>query len=497
MMRGLFTHPFTLFRVPAHVIREASCRPALRAARVLGLALVAALLGSLAACTVGKDHQVPAPLPAAAPVPEQYKEALSLMKPARPADTLPKGAWWQVFADARLDAMMHEVAQNNQNLQLAAAKYRQARAALQQVSAARLPAINGSAGATRGNSSLISNPTSNFSLGASASWEVDVWGRVSRSIEAGGATAQAAQADLMATALSLQAQLASTYAALGVVDAQAALLARAVTSYERSLKLTQNRYAAGVASRIDVVQAETQWLSTKAQYTDTGIQRAQLEHALAVLLGKAPSAFSLAPGSTRLLPLPQVAQGLPSQMLERRPDVAAAERRVAAANAQIGVTEAAFFPSLVLNASAGLRSPVLSDLFAAPIRTWSLGPALAMTLFDAGARKAVTAQAQASYDQTVASYRSVVLGALQEVEDQLAALRVLEQESAEQQLAVKAAEKASELATNQYKAGLVSYLNVVTAQTAELSAQRAALGLQGQRLSATIALIKALGGGWQ
>ena len=359
-----------------------------------------------------------------------------------------------------------------------------------------LPTLGTSASGTRGNSSLISNPTSNFSLGVSASWEVDLWGRVSRNIEASGASAQAAQADVLATALSLQAQLAGSYAALRVNDAQAALLARAVTSYERSLKLTQNRYAAGVASKIDVVQAETQLLSTKAQYTDTGIQRAQLEHAIAVLLGKAPASFQLARQPVLALHLPQVEQGLASQMLERRPDVAAAERRVAAANAQIGVTEAAFFPSLVLNASAGLRSPTLGDLFAAPIRTWSLGPALAMTLFDAGARKAVTAQAQASYDQTVASYRGVVLTALQEVEDQLAALRVLAQESAEQQLAVQAAEKASELATNQYKAGLVSYLNVVTAQAAELSAQRTALGLQGQRLNATVALIKALGGGW-
>ena len=451
----------------------------------------------LSACVTGPDYKRPQPLVAEAKLPEQFKEAAALMKPAQPADMKPRGEWWKAFKDPVLDGLMPQMASGNQSLALSAARYRQAQSALTQASAARLPTLNGSAGATRGNSSLISNPVSNFNLGVAASWEVDVWGRISRVVEASSASEQAAAADVVATQWSLQAQLASSYAALRVIDAQAALLAQAVQSYERSLKLTQNRYAAGVAAKVDVVQAETQLQSTRAQLTDTGIQRAQLEHAIAVLIGQAPSSFSLPSQAELVLSLPAVTAGLPGQMLERRPDVAAAERRMAAANAQIGVSEAAFFPSLMLNASAGLRAPSLSDLFSLPTRVWSLGPALALTIFDSGARKAATEGARASYDQSVASYRAVVLTALQEAEDNFAALRILEREAAEQQLAVQAAAKTSELTNNQYKAGLVSYLNVVSAQAAELSARRTALGLQGQRLAASIALMKALGGGWQ
>ncbi len=466
----------------------------LRVCNVFSSSLV--LSGLWSACVTGPDYKRPEPLPSETVLPGQFKEAAALMKPAQPADMLPRGEWWTSFKDPVLNELMPQVSHGNQSLAMAAAKFRQAQSALTQVSAARLPTLNGSAGATRGNSSAISNPVSNFNVGVAASWELDVWGRVSRNIEASGASAQAAAADLAATQWSLQAQLASSYAALRVIDAQAALLAQAVESYERSLKLTQNRYAGGVASKIDVVQAETQLHGTRAQLTDTGIQRAQLEHAIAVVIGKAPSSFSLPAQASLVLDLPLVRTGLPSQMLERRPDVAAAERRMAAANAQVGVTEAAFFPSLVLNASAGLRGPSLSDFFNLPTRVWSLGPALAMTIFDAGARKAATEGARASYDQSVASYRGVVLTALQEAEDSIATLRILERESQEQGLAVKAAEKSSELANNQYKAGLVSYLNVVSAQASELSARRTALGLQGQRYAASIALMKALGGVW-
>ena len=462
----------------------------------LALCVAGTAAMGLSACVTGPDYKRPAPLSTESALPDQFREAAASMKPAQPADMLPRGDWWKAFRDPVLDGLMPQMTAGNQSLALSAAKYRQAQSALTQVSAARLPTVTSSAGATRGNSSVISNPVSNFSLGVAASWEVDVWGRVSRVIEAGSANEQAAAADLVATQWSLQAQLASSYAALRVIDAQAALLAQAVDSYERSLKLTQNRYAGGVASKIDVVQAQTQLQSTKAQYIDTGIQRAQLEHAIAVLTGKAPSSFTLPAQATLTLALPAVNAGLPSQMLERRPDVAAAERRMAAANAQIGVSEAAFYPSLTLNASAGLRGPSISDLFNLPTRVWSLGPALALTIFDSGARKAVTEQAKAGYDQSVASYRSVVLTALQEAEDNLAALRILEREAAEQRLAVEAAAKSSELANNQYKAGLVSYLNVVSAQTSELSARRTALGLEGQRYAATIALMKALGGTW-
>jgi NodT family efflux transporter outer membrane factor (OMF) lipoprotein len=329
----------------------------------------------------------------------------------------------------------------------------------------------------------------------SAAWEADLWGRLRRAVESGEASAQASAADLAAARLSAQAELASNYFQLRILDAQKQLLEDTVAAFQKSLDLTKNRYDAGVAAKVDLVQAETQLRSTQAQAIDTGVQRAQLEHAIAILIGKAPAGFSIAPAPLAVA-MPRVPAGLPSELLERRPDVAAAERRVAAANAQIGVAKAAYFPSLTLSASYGSRSADASQWFTVPSRFWSIGPALAQSIFDAGLRRAQTEQAIADYDATVAGYRQAVLAGFQEVEDNLAALRILGEEAEVQEEAVRAARESVLLTTNQYKAGIVSYINVVTVQTTQLNNERTAVGILGRRLVAAVTLVKALGGGW-
>jgi NodT family efflux transporter outer membrane factor (OMF) lipoprotein len=314
-------------------------------------------------------------------------------------------------------------------------------------------------------------------------------------VEANASSAQASAADLEAVRLLAQAELASNYFQLRAFDAQRQLLDDSVAAFQKSLDLTRNRYAAGVAGKIDVVQAETQLKSTQAQAIDIGVQRAQLEHAIAVLIGRPPAEFALAP-MPFIVAMPAVPPGFPSELLERRPDIAAAERRVAAANAQVGVAQAAFFPALTLSASAGLGASTFAQLLTAPSRFWSLGPALAQSVFDAGLRRALTDQAIAAYDASVANYRQTVLSGFREVEDNLAALQILQQEAAVQQEAVQAARLALDLTINQYKAGTVSYLNVVTAQTAWLTNERTAVGIRGRQLTAAVTLVKALGGGW-
>jgi NodT family efflux transporter outer membrane factor (OMF) lipoprotein len=318
---------------------------------------------------------------------------------------------------------------------------------------------------------------------------------VRRQVEASQATAEASAADLESVRLSAQATLAQDYFLLRITDAQQRLLDRTVAAYQRALQITRNRYAAGVVSKVDVIQAETQLKTTQAQAIDVGVQRAQLEHAIAVLIGRPPADFSLAPG--RAAPrVPQIPAGVPSQLLERRPDIAGAERQVAAANAQIGVAEAAFFPTLALSASGGYQSTSFSKVLSAGNRFWSIGPALAGTLFDAGLRRAQSAQAIAAYDATVADYRQTVLTGFQQVEDNLAAQRILAREAVAQQAAVAAARLSVELSVNQYKAGTISYLNVVTAQATQLANELTAVNLEGRRLTASVGLIKALGGGW-
>jgi NodT family efflux transporter outer membrane factor (OMF) lipoprotein len=334
-----------------------------------------------------------------------------------------------------------------------------------------------------------------WSMPLNASWEADLWGKVRRSVEAGEAAAQASAADLENARLSIQSQLAQNYFQLRAVDAQKQLLADTVAAYAKSLELTNTRYKVGVVARVDVAQAEAQLKSTQAQLLDLGVQRAQLEHAIAVLLGQPAGNFSLAAAPLKATP-PPVPAGLPAELLERRPDIAAAERRVAAANAQIGVAKAAWFPSATLSASYGLQTATAAQWFTLPSRFWSIGPALAETIFDGGRRQAAGEQAMAAYDASVANYRQAVLTGFQEVEDNLAALRILEEESLVQAEAVKAAQQSLEYSLNQYKAGIVTYLQVVTAQATALSNQRTAADLLARRVTASVLLVKALGGGW-
>jgi NodT family efflux transporter outer membrane factor (OMF) lipoprotein len=450
----------------------------------------------LPACTLGPNYARPG-----VESPAAYKEAQG-WKTAQPREAEPRGPWWTAFNDPQLDALLGQVEVSNQTIKAADARVREARALTQQAQAAYFPIVTANASATRsggrggtGSNINVGGPRNNFNVALDVNWEIDLWGRVRRTVEAGEATAQASVADLEAAKLSAQAQLADDYFLLRAQDAQIRLLADTVDAYQKSLKLTQNQYAVGVAARADVAQAETQLKSTQAQALDAGVQRAQLEHAIAVLLGKAPADFSIAPEvvATTFPPIPP---GLPSELLERRPDIAAAERRTAAANAQVGVAEAAFFPSLTLSATGGFQSSVLSQLFSLPSRYWSLGPALAQTIFDAGLRRAQTAQAMATYDENVANYRQTVLAGFQEVEDNLAALRILEQEAAVQDEAVKSARESLTITLNQYRAGTANYLAVVVAQATALSNERAALAILGRRMTASVTLIKALGGGW-
>jgi NodT family efflux transporter outer membrane factor (OMF) lipoprotein len=460
---------------------------------VAGAALVAA-------CTVGPNYVRPT-----VESPPEFKEQ---WKVAQPRDEGPRGNWWEVFGDPQLNALAAQVDINNQNIKIAEANVRQARALTAQARAAFFPTVGGSASATRG--SISGGPRSSnaggnaggggvanlYNLSLDATWELDLWGRVRRQVESAEANTQASEADLGGARLSAQAQLVQDYLLLRVQDAQTKLLNDTVQAYQLSLQLTRNQYAVGVAGRSDVALAETQLKSTQAQAIDAGVQRANLEHAIAILIGKPPSEVSIPPAPVERV-FPDIPPGLPSQLLERRPDIAASERRVAAANAQIGVAQAAFFPTVTLSASGGFASSTLANLFSAPARFWSLGAALAQVIFDAGLRQAQTEQAIAAYDATVGTYRETVLTGFQEVEDNLAALRILEQEAAVQDDAVKSARESLAITLNQYRAGTANYLAVVVVQAQALQNERAAVSILGQRLNASVALIRALGGGWK
>jgi len=454
------------------------------------------LLAALCGCAVGPDYKRPDVEVGAA-----YREAAG-WKPAQPRDEASRGKWWEVFGDPRLNALVESVDISNQNVLFAEARFRQARALVASSRSAFFPTLDADVSVTRSRSptGAIGGTTAgrvitNRSASLSAGWEADLWGGLRRSVESSEANAQAGAAELAAARLSAQAELALNYFQLRVLDAQKQLLGDTVAAFERSLELSRNRYSAGVAAKVDVVQAETQLKSTQAQAIDLGVQRAQLEHAIAILVGRPPAAFSLEPVPFAVA-MPHVPVGLPSELLERRPDIAAAERRVAAANAQIGVAKAAYFPSLTLSATSGFRSADASQWLTAPSRFWSIGPALAQSIFDAGLRRAQSEQAIAAYDATVAEYRQAVLSGFQEVEDNLAALRILEEEAKVQEDAVRAARESVVLTTNQYKAGIVSYINVVTVQTTQLNNERTAMGILGRRLAAAATLVKALGGGW-
>ena len=460
-----------------------------RGAAILAIAL-------FGGCAVGPDYERPD-----AEVPQAYKEA-GAWKLAQPQDEASRGKWWEIFKDPQLGALLEQVEISNQNVLASEAQFRRARSLLAASRAGYFPTVTADASIVRSRSpsGLIGGTTAgrtitNRSATLDAGWELDLWGRVRRTVESNEANAQASAADLAAARLSAQAALASNYFLLRVLDAQKQILDDNVAALQRSLDLTKNRYAAGVAAKVDLVQAETQLKSTLADAIDTGVQRAQLEHAIAILIGKPPAAFSLPP-TPLAVTMPAIPPAVPSALLERRPDIAAAERTVAAANAQIGVAKAAYFPALSLSGTLGSRAADASQWFTVPSRFWSIGPALSLPLFDAGLRRAQTDQAIAAYDATVAEYRQAVLTGFQEVEDNLAALRILEEEAKVQEDAVRAARESVILTTNQYKAGTVSFLNVAVVQASQLNNERSAMVTLGRRLVAAVTLVKALGGGW-
>ncbi len=459
------------------------------------LIVVASLI--LGACSVGPDYVKPT-----VEAPVAYKEGEG-WKQAQPADTLIKTKWWELFGDPDLNRLEEQVAISNQNVALSAARYRQAHALVEGAKAAYYPSLTVGASATRALGSANAGRgqgtqgaiQSDFLLPVNLSWEIDVWGRIGRSVEANKAGLQASAADLAAVQLSAQAELASDYMQLRSLDAQKRFLDDTIAYYRKSVELTQNRYAAGIAAKVDVLQADTQLKSTQAQMIDLGALRAQLEHAIAVLIGKPAGVFSLPPLPLSAEP-PAIPAALPSELLERRPDIASAERTMASANAQIGVARAAYYPTVKFGTSVGLEASEISKWLTWPSRFWSVGPAVSQTLFDGGLRHAQNDQALAAYDGTVASYRQTVLDAFRDVEDNLAALRILAEEARVQDEAVQAARQTVLITQNQYEAGVVGYLNVVTAQTAELANRRTAIGLLGRRMTASVLLVKALGGGW-
>jgi NodT family efflux transporter outer membrane factor (OMF) lipoprotein len=449
----------------------------------------------ITACTVGPDYRRPASAASA-----NFKE-LKGWKPAQPRDHELPDKWWEIFKDPYLNGLEKQVNIGNQSIAQAEAQFRQAQSMVQSASAAYFPTSTATATVNRfraasGQNVAVSGVKYLFGAALSAAWEPDLWGSVRRQVESSEANAQASAATLQALRLSTQATLAQNYFLLRALDAQTKLINDTVVTYEKTLKITQNRYAAGIAAKSEIVQAETQLESARAQAINLGVQRAQLEHAIAMLIGKTPSELTIVVAPLNSL-LPPIPVSIPSQLLERRPDIAAAERLAAAANAQIGVAKAAYFPTLNLAASNGQQSNKLTNLLTSAARYWALGPAaVAIPLFDGGARGAQMQQSIDAYDASVAAYRQAVLISFQEVENNLAALRILEQEVQVQNKAVDAAHKAVLLTTNQYKAGTVSYLNVMIDQAIALANEKTAVDLQGQRLSTAVLLVKALGGGW-
>ncbi|SRR5579885_660954 len=461
-----------------------ACGLAARAGTILAL-----LLPALAACEVGPDYARP-PVDA----PPAYKEAGPGWKVGEPRLAGSDGAWWSVYGDPDLDRLMRQIDISNQNLKASEAAFRQARALTAEARSGLFPTVTANAG-LRGVSQNGTGSQTEYSLAGGLSWELDIWGKIRRSVESASANAQASAADLAAARLSAQSELAADYFQLRVADELKRLLDASAAAFERSLQITRNRYAAGTAARTDVAQAETQLESTRAQAINVGVQRAQLEHAIAILIGKPPAELTLPP-KPFVLTVPTTPPGLPSALLERRPDIAAAERTMAAANAQIGVAVAAFYPDLTLSGSYGFTSLTLGGLISASNAVWAVGPSLALTVFDAGNRSAQVEQARAAYDQDVALYRQTVLTAFQQVEDQLAALDILARSAEVEDRAVRAGKEAERLALNQYEAGTVDYTVVITAQTNSLANQQAALNIAQSRILASVSLIAALGGGW-
>ncbi len=449
-------------------------------------------------CTVGPKYRRPA-----AEVPPAYKE-VGDWKPAQPNDQNLGGTWWTIFQDPQLDALELQVNVSNQNLKAAEAQFRQARAVLRYNRADYYPTVTAGPSATRTRVSANRPPPSSifdgityndFALPFDISYQADVWGRVRRTVESSREQAQASAADLATVNLSIHADLAIDYFLARSLDAEEQLLNSTVTQYDQALQLIETRFAGGIASDVEVQQARTQLETTRAQAIDVGVARAQYEHAVAILIGKPPAEFSLPP-LPLTAPPPNIPVSVPSELLERRPDIAAAERRVASANAQIGVAKSAYYPLINLGATGGFESSSITTLLSGPSGLWSFGLSAATTIFDVGRRRAASDQAVAAYDQSVASYRQTVLTGFQQVEDNVAALRILEREAQTQDKAVEAAGKYLDLAVTRYKGGVTSYLEVTTAQTASLSDQLTAVNLLGRRMVNSVTLIQALGGGW-
>lgn len=463
-----------------------------------GWTLTSLSLLLLGGCTVGPRYARPA-----APAPPQYKELPPAWKAAQPNDQVAKGKWWEVFEDEQLNKIEEQINVSSQTLKAAQAQFEQARAIVRINRSNLYPSVTAGVNVTRSHQSTNRpngrlSPASNYTdlqLPVDASYEADVWGRVRRAVEAARANAQASAADLESVSLSLHAELATDYFQVRALDAEEQLLNSTVSAYEKALRLTQNRYTGGIASQVDVAQAQTQLETTRAQAIDLGVQRAQFEHAIAVLIGQPASTFTLAVSPLANTP-PVVPVGLPSELLERRPDVAGNERRMAAANAQIGIARAAYYPAITLSATGGFESTSIASWFNGPSGFIAGSASALVTAFDVGRRRAVTDEAQAAYDQSAANYQQTVLGAFQEVEDSLAALRLLEDEAKTQDAAVAAAEHSLALSTNRYKGGVATYLEVITAQSFALSDQRTAVEIAGRRMAASVSLIKALGGGW-
>ena len=423
---------------------------------------------------------------------------------AQPSDHLPRGEWWTIFGDSELDLLARQIAEANQNLKVAEARLSQARALVRFNRAALFPTISASAGLASirdsGNRPFTTSTFPNSSTGdllfsLDMSYEIDLWGRVRRTVRSARYEAQATAADLETARLSLQAELAFDYFELRAADAQKQLLDDTVKAFEAALRLTMNRFEGGAAPKSDVAQAQTQLDTARAQATDVTVQRTQLEHAIATLIGKPPAAFSLPPRPLDTRP-PGIPVGVPSELLERRPDIAAAERRVAEANEQIGIAKAAYYPTVMLNASVGFEGSSFGNLFNASSLLWSVGAAITQTIFDAGRRRATSDAARAAYDATVATYRQTTLAAFQQVEDNLAALRILGEEQQEQRRAVQSAGESLQLFTNRYRGGVDNYLQVITAQTTLLTNQRAEIDILRRRMDASVLLVKAVGGGW-
>jgi len=452
----------------------------------------------LAGCTVGPNYRRPA-----AEVPATYKE-VGNWRPAQPNDQNLGGNWWELFQDSQLNSLELQIEVSNQNLKAAQAQYTQARALVRYSRADLFPTVSVNPSATRTKTSSRRPPpnsifngitTNDFQIPFELSYQIDVWGRVRRTVESYRDQAQASAADLATVNLSLHSQLALYYFQARLLDAEEQLLNSTVTQYEQALELIESRYAGGIASDVEVQQARTQLETTRAQAIDVGVARAQYEHAVAVLVGKPPAEFSLPP-LPLTMPPPSIPVALPSELLERRPDIAAAERRMAAANAQIGVAKAAYYPNISLGAAGGFESSAITTLVSGPSVLWSAGPSAALTLFDVGRRRAASDQAIAAYDQAVANYRQTVLTGFQQVEDNVAALRILEHEAQVQDQAVSAAQKYLELAITRYKGGVTSYLEVTTAQGAALSDEVTAVNILGRRMVDAVTLVQALGGGW-